>query len=178
MHRFRPASWECEDCGRSACLDCSVPVRGHILCAACAAKATGVAAPAEMPRPRARKGVEPVFGVLFGAGVLASAFPWDRFGILTSGFSAWRPTTDPWAFLSSLALAAGLVIALLPATGVLAARSQLMLVGVAVVAAGSAGVSLLRSPEYVSHTPVPFVILVVGAAVAGRWIYRRRGDDS
>lgn len=167
----------CADCGRTACLTCAVPVRGRVLCIECATREVGIRPDAIAPEPRRLfKAGHVVAAALFGAGVLATAAPWDRFGILTTMLSAWRPE-NPWPLVASISLLIGLLTAL----GVIARRigrlsrySASAYTILAIVAGTATTVELLHAPSYVIHAPAPYLILATCLAILGLGIVMLR----
>lgn len=95
---------------------------------------------------------------------LATIPPWDRFGALTGLLSAWS-TTQGWTSVVAsvcLALAAAVALAgrLVPVR--LAAGAYVVLGGAGALAGARA---VLGAPDYVRHTPAPYV--AVAAAAVG-----------
>lgn len=169
----------CTACGRTACLSCAVPVRGRVLCIECATREVGVPTPAAAPEPRRLfKASHAVAAVLFGLGVLATLAPWDRFGILTTKLSAWRPE-NPWPLVASISLLLGVLAALafffrrMSRLSRYSAGAYMIL---ALVAGTATIVELLGAPVYVISTLAPYVILAASLAILGLGIVmiRRR----
>jgi hypothetical protein len=160
-------------CGRAACLVCAVPVRGEVLCVSCAAREVGAPPPPEpVPAPAGRRS-DVVAGILLGLALVATAPPWDRFGALTSPFSAWDASPEPWTLLACILVAAA-ALAAAARLGILpihpTPRAGRITYGLlALAAAAATAQALLASPDYVSHTPAVYVTLVgaFGAAVIG-----------
>jgi hypothetical protein len=179
IHPDRQAVDQCAECGRAACLTCAVPVRGRVLCTECARRMVGepVRAP-DHPRGPGSRIPDAAAASLLGMALLATLLPWDRFGALTGMLSAWRLSPDPWPFLAGLLLLAATV-----ASGVVLARrwpsllrsSAVLYTAVAAAGAGAVGVALVRSPDFTSHTPAPYVALTgaLGAALVGAIRLRR-----
>jgi hypothetical protein len=174
VHTDRPAIERCASCGRRVCLACAVPFRERVLCTTCARRALGDPDPPE-PKPIPRRIPIPTL-VAFALGLAATAVPWDRFGPRTSMFSAWRWSPDPWSFVACVSLAFAVTVSmvgrLLPTP--LVARAGAFF---GVAAAASAGWMLVASPEYVRHTPAPYIALagaLAGALIAWLPLRRRR----
>lgn len=179
IHPDRQAVDQCAECGRPACLTCAVPVRGRVLCAECARRVVGE--PVRTPiRPRGLGSRIPdvAAATLLGTALLATVLPWDRFGALTGMLSAWRPRPDPWPFLAGLLLLTAAIasaVVLLRRWPAVLRYSAVAYTAVAAAAAGAVGVALLRSPDFTSHTPAPYVALggALGAALVGAVRLRR-----
>jgi hypothetical protein len=117
--------------------------------------------------------------ILLSVALLATLLPWHRFGTLTGMLSAWRLGPDPWPFLAGLlvlaaaALAAGVVFRRWPRA---LRPSAIAYTTLALAGAAAAGLAILRSPDFASHTPAPYVALLgaFGGALAGfvrlRWV--------
>jgi hypothetical protein len=166
----------CHSCGRAVCLSCAIPFRGEVLCESCAARRLG--APSPEPRPVASsRRPELVAATLLLVGLVATAPPWHRSGTLTSAFSAWVPSPDPWPLIACLAMAAAGGVAL--GSALLGdSPSRAASRGYAALAAGAAVIAartLLAAPDYFSPTPAPFVAFAasLGAAVIGAVRLRR-----
>lgn len=176
LHDDRPAVELCADCGRAVCLSCAIPVRGRVLCPECTARLAGVPAPPEPARVLPSRWVDVAVAVLFGVGLAMTVPPWDRFGTLTSVLSAWK-FLEGWAVVASVALLAGTAAALAPllwrprwtgrASGGL--RSAL-----AALAATATAVALFGDPDFVIHTPAPYVALAVSTAAGLAGLVRVR----
>lgn len=169
-HPERLAVERCAACGRTACLSCAVPVRGRVLCIECATREVGMPAPAAAPEPRRLfKAGHAVAAALFGTGVLATIAPWDRFGILTTKLSAWRPD-NPWPLVASISLLVGASAALaflfqrMSRVSRFSAGAYTIL---ALVAGTATIVELLGAPDYVVPSPAPYVILTASVAILG-----------
>lgn len=116
--------------------------------------------------------------ILLGTALLATVLPWDRFGALTGMLSAWRLRPDPWPFLAGLLLLTATMasaVVLLRRWATVLRYSAVAYTVVAAAAAGAVGVSLLRAPDFTSHTPAPYVALsgALGAALVGAVRLRR-----
>lgn len=154
----------CENCQRPLCLSCAVPFRGEVLCAADAARRLGGPEPVAQPVTASSRRPVLMLGLLLVA-LAATIPPWHRSGVLTSVFSAWRPT-DPWAMATCLALCAGALQAGLMAIRGGSAWLRWASAGVAMAGAVATIVALLRAPDYFSPTPAPFVVLALALSVA------------
>ena len=114
---------------------------------------------------------------LFAVGFLASLAPWDRFGILTTMFSAWRSDPNPWPLVASLSLLVGTpaaLAALIPATRVFGRYVPATYAVLAFVGGAATIMELLGSPSYVVHTPAPYVILAASLAILTLWLVMLR----
>lgn len=168
IHTDRQAVERCAECGRPACLACAVPFRGRVLCTSCAARELGERTPAEEPAPVRSRRPDLVAGALLAAALLLTIPPWHRFGPLTEWFTAWGLEPEPWPSAAAALLVVALVAAVLP--GVLRLPSRRAQAGVYGGLDLLAGLSVLRSitgaPDFVRHTPIPFLVLAVTAGVA------------
>ncbi|MGH2739441.1 MAG: hypothetical protein ACRDH6_03000 [Actinomycetota bacterium] len=162
VHPQRPAVERCARCGRAACLQCAIPVRGQVFGAECVGGETGSPVPPRASeRPRARTDVAAV--VLFVLGVGASAFPWDRFGNRTGPFSAWNPVPEPWPLLASVSLLVGAALALVLMVrpeGRLRHLTSLWSAGAGGVAVIASAIALVAVPGHATRTLWPAVALV------------------
>jgi hypothetical protein len=114
---------------------------------------------------------------LFTLGFLVTLAPWDRFGILTTMFSAWRSDPNSWPLIASISLLVG-TLATLAALALRTRPWTRYAPGTYVIlaiAGGSATTAeLLGTPSYVVHTPAPYVILAVSVAILGLGIVMLR----
>lgn len=98
--------------------------------------------------------------------------PWHRSGVLTSVFSAWRPT-DPWAMVACMALGMGGLLAVGMAVRGRPAWLRPASAGAALAGGVATIVALLRAPDYFSPTPAPFAVVAVALGVAAIGFFRR-----
>jgi hypothetical protein len=172
VHTERPAVETCRSCGRAVCLACAIPFRGEVLCTTCAARELGDEALRPPPPERLRRPL-PVAAALFAVGTLATLPPWDRFGGDTAILSAWSPQPEPWTSAASLSLLLAAVVAavarLLPVR--VASGASALLGGAAALAAV---LTIFGSPDFVRHTPAPYVALAAAALGAGLALLRFR----
>jgi hypothetical protein len=168
IHTERQAVERCAECGRAVCLACAVPFRGRVLCTACAARALGERTPPEPPVPVRSRRPDLVAGALLASGLLLTIPPWHRFGPLTERFTAWSFETDPWSAIAAVLLAVALVVAVIPWVLRLGSwRAQAAGYGGVSLLAGLAVLrSVLGAPDYVRHTPIPFLVLTLTIGVA------------
>jgi hypothetical protein len=170
LHTERPAVDECDSCGRAVCLACAIPFRGQVLCEACAARRLGSPPPDPAPVPSSSRPDLLAAGLL-AVGLLATFPPWHRSGTLTSPFSAWIPSPDPWPLVACLAMAAAAAVAL--GNVILGSGpSRAGVTGYAILAAGAAVIvarTLIAAPNYFSPTAAPFFAFAasLGAAAVG-----------
>jgi hypothetical protein len=114
---------------------------------------------------------------LFGVGLLATIVPWDRFGVLTSVLSAWRPDPEPWPLVASISLLLGVVGSIGTFTPWARSRIPYSIAGytvVGVLAAAATTTTLLGAPSYVSHTFAPYLVLGVSLAASGLGVVSMR----
>jgi len=166
VHLERPAVGACDSCGRAVCVACAIPFRGRVLCVGCAARELGEPVPPPQTPARSRA-PDIVAAALVALALVAGTLPWHRLGGFTSFLSAWRPSAEPWPFVATLML----VVAGLAATLPLRfgprrpTRGGALAYGVASMAAAAAAVGeIYGSPDYVSHTPIAFVVVALAAA--------------
>ena len=166
IHADRQAVALCASCGRPACLACSVPFRGEVLCTACAARALGEELPEEGPTPVRASRPDPVAGALVLGALLLTIPPWHRFGPLDHPLAALRPTPEPWPMITALLLLGALVVAVAPRPLRLrSARAQGLALVLLLVPAGAAVAwSVMGSRNFIEHSPVPYVLLALVAA--------------
>lgn len=161
-----------------ACLSCAVPVRGRVLCVECATREVGVTAPTVSPQPRRVVAATHVAAAaLFAVGFLVTLAPWDRFGILTTMFSAWRSDPNSWPLIASISLLVGTlaaVAALVLRTRPLTRYAAGAYVILALVGGSATTAELVGTPSYVVHTPAPYVILAASLAILGLGIVMLR----
>lgn len=167
VHPDRAAVGRCAACGRSTCLACAIAFRGEIRCATCAARELGDPAPEPVAGP-ARSRFDVVAVVAFAVALLATAPPWDRFGALTGVLSAWRPSLGVGSAVAGVALllaTAGAGVGVMrptrgrwPTVATLAAGGGALL---------GAAWFLLTSPDYATHTPMPYLTLLAAAVGTG-----------
>jgi hypothetical protein len=180
IHPERQAVERCASCGRTACLSCAVPVRGRVLCVECATREVGVTPPAVSREPRrVVVATHVAAAALFAVGFLVTLAPWDRFGILTTMFSAWRSDPNPWPLIASISLLVGTLAslaALALRTGPMTRYAAGIYAILALVGGSATTAELLGTPSYVVHTPAPYVILAASLVLLGLGIVmvRRR----
>jgi hypothetical protein len=173
VHPDRQAVEACAECGRAACLACTVPVRGRVLCGECARRVVGdPASPAPPSLGPGSRIPDAAAAILLSTALLATLVPWHRFGTLTGALSAWRLRPDPWPFLAGILLLAATALAWVVVVRRwprLLRSSALAYTALAAAGTVAAGVAILRSPDFASHTPAPYVVLLsaVGAAIVG-----------
>ena len=96
----------CDACGRPLCLACAVPVRGSVVGPECVAEVVP-----EVPDAPVPPGPSPRGRTMAAAGFLitlvASLFPWARYGDASGALQAWAPH---WSLLAVAASLAGLVV--------------------------------------------------------------------
>jgi hypothetical protein len=166
LHRDRQAVGRCGECGREVCLSCAVPFRGIVLCTTCAARALGEPSPPAAPDPVRSRGAGMLATVLLLVAAVLTILPWHRFGPLTGTLSAWRGRPYAWPTVACVLLIAALLIT---AVGTIR-RSGRVSAGLGSAAATLAAAATLRAilgaPDYVRHTPVPYVVLALAAGAA------------
>lgn len=109
-HPTEPALASCDVCERALCVACAIPVRGRVVGPECLA--TLVEDPPEqppaVPTPRPRGDWFALAGFILV--LVASIFPWARYGETTGFGQAW---TLHWSLLSVLPAAAGVAAVIL-----------------------------------------------------------------
>ena len=105
-HPSEPAIAACAICERGLCLACAIPVRGHVIGSECLASL--VQDPPEQPTPAplgtSRGDLLALCG--FALVLVASIFPWARFGDADSFGEAWAMH---WSILAVVPAAAGVL---------------------------------------------------------------------
>jgi hypothetical protein len=97
----------CEVCGRGLCLTCAVLVRGGLVGPECLSQLVPDVPPTELvPNPIPSRGDRLVLAGL-SLVLVASLFPWARFGEASGYLEAWTPH---WSLLSVGAAAVGIVL--------------------------------------------------------------------
>ena len=171
VHLERPAVGACDSCGRAVCIACAIPFRGGVLCVSCAARELGEPLPPPAVPARSRR-PDLVAATLLALALAAGSLPWDRLGILTSFLSAWRPTPEPWPFVATVLLVIAGLAAVLPLRfgPRRPTRGAALAYGLCAIAAATAAArQIYGSPDFVSHTPIPYVVvaLATGAGLIG-----------
>src|SRR5467141_1795536 len=99
----------CDMCGRPLCLACAVPVRGRVIGPECLSKVLVDAPPLpHLPAPVPVAGSRLALAG-FAMLVVASVFPWSRFGDSSRYFGAWTPH---WSLVAVVAGVLGLLLLL------------------------------------------------------------------
>lgn len=81
----------CDECGRPLCLACAVPVRGRVIGPECLSKVLVDSPPVvHVPGPISARG-ERLALAGFAVALVASVFPWSRFGSSSRFLDAWAP---------------------------------------------------------------------------------------
>ena len=99
----------CDGCGRPLCISCAVPVRGEVFGSECLPPDLDPAGTAlDQSAPPLRW---PVVGggICWVVAVVASVFPWTKFGSGTNAFGAWA-WDERGSMLAAPAAIAGLVV--------------------------------------------------------------------
>lgn len=105
--------------------------------------------------------------VLLLVSLVATIPPWHRSGTLTSAFSAWLPSPDPWSLVAGVAvLLATCLCALAVARRRTTPRWTLTWAALAILAAVTVGVDVFSAPRFFTVTAAPMV-MAVSAAAAG-----------
>jgi hypothetical protein len=147
-HPSKPAVAACNECGKSLCISCAIPVRGEVLGPECVEARTGV--PAEQPTAEERaRFAQPAAAVGFGVLVVSSVLPWSHYGLGSGAFGAWG-TDVRWASAALTCGLIGCVVWIVDNTGARrgrtwAARAEAILAAVALAASILA---LIRPPAF------------------------------
>ena len=150
-------------CGRSLCLTCAVPVRGSLVGPECLATVLEDAPPpGPAPAPIPPRG-DRIAAAGFALVLVASIFPWSRFGDTSGYFGSWRVS---WSLVAVGAAAAGVVFALLAWRRPMDARLEALLyAALALVSGIGAYLHHHHPPPLSSPSFTPF-LGIAGAAVA------------
>ena len=164
IHPLRASVGSCERCGRGLCVSCAVPVRGVVLGPECLADVLGDAEPAPAPARRIPDPLALAVGIALLIAVVATFFPWTRFGSGSQLAGAW--TFDGrWSFVAVSASAAALI-----GWVVLARHGRgVALVGIGVLAAVAATgsvMAILNPPPFTKPALAPWIALAGNAFAA------------
>jgi hypothetical protein len=153
----------CDVCRRELCLACAVPVRGQVIGPECLSQVLTDAPPApNIPVP-ARPGGGRLALAGFALVLVASIFPWSRFGDSSRYFGAWAPHSS---FVAVMAAALGLT--LIAFDRYRPVDPRLEIAGVFVLGALSAVTAYLhhRHPPLLSEPTMWPLIAAAGAILA------------
>ena len=183
VHAGSPAIALCDGCGRGLCLDCAIPVRGEVVGSECLASVLADPPPHGPPEPAPpRRSIQDrVALVCLGLVLLASAFPWTRFGASSSWFGAWG--VSPYRHSAAIGPVALLAVAALwiasrPAAPAPERIRTAIGVGAGLVIAVLSVLALSRPPAFTRPNVVPFLAIAAGlAAAASRPVMARLRPD-
>jgi len=153
----------CDVCGRSLCLTCAVPVRGSLVGPECLATVLEDAPP-PVPAPvtiPARGDRMAAAG--FALVLVASIFPWSRFGDTSGYLEAWRVG---WSLPAVGAAAAGLAFAVMAWRRPMDARLEALAYAALAVVSGIAAYLHHHHPPPLSSPSFTPFLGIAGAAVA------------
>jgi hypothetical protein len=160
-HPGSPSVARCASCGRTLCIACAVPVRGTVLGPECLPPEVAAEARAD----GAGRTPMPVWWRAAGAALLvlmvATGFPWTRFGTASGWFGAWG-TPLRWSTVTAVSATLALLAWLVrrrpgrATAGVVAILS--------IVAAAGAELAIINPPPFTRASAAPWVALVAGVA--------------
>jgi hypothetical protein len=154
---------KCTICALPLCVTCAVPVRGTIVGVECLGRVVDDPPPRRKPPFTANTRVRPVAVAGFGLALVASVFPWSRFGNDSGWLQAW---TINWSLLAASAAAAGVLFAVLALRRPPDPRTEtLAYLGLALLVAFGALLHLDRPPPLSASSLVPW-LAVAGSVVA------------
>ncbi|MFL5737144.1 MAG: hypothetical protein ACJ76P_07380 [Actinomycetota bacterium] len=164
-HPHRVSVARCENCGRTLCIACAVPVRNAVYGGECLSAVLGddvgpqVAAAQAVASPGAM-----AVTAAFAVAAVGTALPWTRFQEGSGPFGAWG-LSPRWSMLAAIAATCGLVVSVVawremrPAL-VTAARISAIVVVLATILA------IARPPAFAPPWLGPWVTLAGGLAAA------------
>ena len=160
-HPGSPSVARCASCGRTLCIACAVPVRGTVLGPECLPPEVAAEARAEDPG----RTPMPVWWRATGAALLvlmvATVFPWTRFGTASGWFGAWG-TPLRWSTVSAVAASLAMLVWLVrrrPGRATAWAVAALSF-----VAAAGAELAIINPPPFTRASAAPWVAVVAGVA--------------
>jgi hypothetical protein len=164
-HPHRVSVARCDNCGRTLCIACAVPVRNAVYGGECVSAMLGdeVGPQAATTQPVASPGVMAVTGA-FAVAALGTTLPWTRFQEGSGPFGAWG-LSPRWSMLAAIAAVCGLVLSVAawremrPAL-VTAARIAAIVVVIAAILA------ITRPPAFAPPWLGPWITLAGGVAAA------------
>jgi hypothetical protein len=160
-HPGSPSVARCASCGRTLCIACAVPVRGTVLGPECLPPEVAAEARAD----GSGRTPMPVWWRATGAALLvlmvATGFPWTRFGTASGWFGAWG-TPLRWSTVTAVAASLALLVWLVrrrPGRATAWAVAAL-----SIVAAAGAQLAIINPPPFTRASAAPWVALVAGVA--------------
>ena len=164
QHPHRVSVARCENCGRTLCIACAVPVRNAVYGAECLPGILGddvASQSATATQAVASPGAMAVTAA-FAIAVLGTTLPWTRFQEGSGPFGAWG-LSPRWSMLAAIASVCGFVASILawremrPAL-IIAARISAIVVVVGTILA------IARPPAFAPPWLGPWVTLAGGVA--------------
>lgn len=153
----------CDECGRPLCLACAVPVRGKVIGPECLSKVLVDPPPVvHLPGPISARG-ERLALVGFAVVLVASVFPWSRFGSSSRFFGAWAAR---WSLLAVGAALLGALFVVFDRYRPVDPRVGAAVLLVLGLICGAAALSYGRHPPLLSESTNWPWLAVAGAAVA------------
>jgi hypothetical protein len=162
-HPGSPSVARCARCGRTLCIACAVPFRGTVLGPECLPPEVAAEVRADgavrIPMIAWWRATGAALVVL----LVATGFPWTRFGTSSGWFGAWG-TPLRWSTVTTVAASLALLVWLVrrrPGRTTVWAVSTL-----SIVAAAGAQLSIINPPPFTRASPAPWVALVAGVTAA------------
>jgi hypothetical protein len=166
LHAGAVAVDRCEECGRSVCLACAVPVRGRVVGLECLPADVRIGG---IPEPSRRTAAATTAGVAVVVALLATILPWARQG-RWFGAWVWPFRADfPWSMVVAPAALLACVVWWSGRRRDLRRTAAGVAVLAAIVAVG-AYLAIDRPPEFTRPFVGPYVAAVAGLVGLGAGI--------
>jgi len=162
QHPHRVSVARCENCGRTLCIACAVPVRNAVYGGECLPAMLGddvASKTATATQAVASPGAMAVTAA-FAIAVLGTMLPWTRFQEGSGPFGAWG-LSPRWSMLAALASACGVVASIPLWRELRPALVRAVRVSAVVVAAGAI-LAIARPPAFAPAWVGPWVTLAGG----------------
>lgn len=164
QHPHRVSVARCENCGRTLCIACAVPVRNAVYGGECLPAMLGAdvaSQAATATQPVASPGAMAVTAA-FVIAVLGTALPWTRFQEGSGPFGAWG-LSPRWSMLAALASVCGLVASILAWREMRPALITAVRISAIAVVVGTI-LAIARPPAFAPPWLGPWVTLAGGVA--------------
>jgi hypothetical protein len=153
----------CENCGRTLCITCAIPVRNTVYGTECLAAVLGddVAAQAGNTARRAPSARLMTVTCAFAVAVIGTLLPWTRFQEGSGPFGAWG-LSPRWSLVAAVAAVVGLAASLRAWRETTAALATALRLSAVALVAGCV-LAIGRPPAFAPAWLGPWVTLVGGA---------------